>query len=91
MTDRQDFVDDIIEYIRASHREEGIIVYHPALKFAQPLYADPYRSKIFDEVAPIADREPAKGGLVEDPVYMQHLKSWGCRAYVDERVARGAA
>ena len=31
-----EFVRDIIEYVRACHREAGVLVYHDVLKFAEP-------------------------------------------------------
>lgn len=48
---KKDFVPDIVEYIRACHRDAGVLVYHPILAFAQPEYEDGFRKGVAEKVA----------------------------------------
>lgn len=84
-------VQDIIEYIRASHRDAGVLVYHPALKFAQPEYTDEFRKSVAEKVAKkLASGEaPPEDIDHEDPVQVQWAKSRDVHAYVQERIERG--
>jgi hypothetical protein len=93
LSDREDFVEDVVEYIRACHREEGVLVYHESLRFAQPEYDDAFRKRVAGVVSNRmkAGQVPQVGSSEEDPEDVQHLKAWDCRGYVQELLQRGAA
>jgi len=87
---KSDFVQDIVEYIRASHREEGILVYHPELKMFQPEYSDDFRKGIAARVQELM----AVGSQVhedmseEDSVQVQFAKTMDCVLYVSDKMER---
>lgn len=93
LSEKDDFVEDIIEYIRACHREEGVLVYHDALKFAQPKYDDVFRKRIAGIVSNrmVAGQVPQNDSKDDDPEDVQHVKAWDCHGYVSEMMRRGAA
>lgn len=92
LKDREDFVEDIIEYIRASHREDGVLVYHPILWFSMPPRDDDKQIEIERAViASIDDERPPNSAdtNAENPIDVQKLKTWGCMWYVLEKTAKG--
>lgn len=92
LSSREDFVEDIIEYIRACHREEGVLVYHEALGFAQPEYGDAFRKRVAGVVSNrMTAGQIPQGDSENDPEDVQHVKSWDCYGYVRELLQRGAA
>jgi hypothetical protein len=93
LSDKKNFVEDIIEYIQACHREEGVLVYHDVLKFAQPEYDDVFRKRVAGVVSNrMASGEVPQGDSQDnDPEDVQHVKTWDCFGYVQERLRKGAA
>lgn len=93
LSEKDDFVEDITEYIRACHREEGVLVYHEALKFAQPEYEDAFRKRVAAIVSNrmSAGQIPQVGSGESNPEDVQHIKAWDCYGYVQELLQRGAA
>lgn len=92
ISEKKSFVNDIAEYIRECHRREGVLVYHPALDFAQPEYEDAFRMNIAKTVRnKLSDNEAPRRDIDEEnPAEVQHLKTWGCYEYVREMFERGA-
>lgn len=85
---RRDWIIDIIEYIRACHRQYGQLVYHEVLKFAQPKYKDE-RADLVKRI----DKQIKVGVprlLDEDSIIeVQAAKTDDCDAYVRERLMKG--
>lgn len=85
-----EFVSDIIMYIRACHQMAGVVVYHPALKFAQPEYAEPLASLVARVQTAIDKGErPDDPVDLDDPFQVQLAKTLDISAYVDERLIKG--
>lgn len=91
LRDKTDFVQDVVEYIRACHREYGVLVYHPIVSFAQPAYEDGTRKAIAEYVQKeiAAGRPPLENVNHANPIEVQYLKAWDAIQYVEEQVADG--
>lgn len=91
LRDKTDFIEDVKEYVRACHREYGVLVYHPILGFAQPVYEDETRGPIAEYVGKEIDagRPPLENLNHANPIEVQYLKSWEVLRYVEEMVAKG--
>jgi len=87
---KKDFVNDVEEYIRACHREFGVLVYHPVLSFAQPQY-EGFRKQIAGFVGKMlgVGKEPPEKIDHENAIEVQYMNAWDVRMYVEERLQRG--
>jgi len=90
LNEKSDFVQDIVEYIRASHREEGILVYHPELKVFQPEYHDDFRRDTAARVQELVAEGSGTPAEIneEDPVQVQFAKTMDCTLYVMDKMER---
>lgn len=88
---KTDFVYDVTAYIRACHREYGVLVYHPILAFAQPKHEDEPLKSIVGHVRKEIEsgRPPVENLNHDNPIEVQYLKSWEVIRYVEEWVAEG--
>ena len=85
-----DFVRDIVMYIRACHQMAGVVVYHPALKFAQPEYSEPLSALVERVEKAIGNGFSPKDPIdLDDPFQVQLAKALDVSVYVDERLIKG--
>jgi hypothetical protein len=84
------YVSDILEYIRQSHKTHGVLVYHPILRFAQPHY-DGFREQIARFVKNrVRKSEPPPEEIDQkSPIEVQYMKTFDCIAYVREKMELG--
>lgn len=87
---KKDFVKDIEEYIRACHREFGVLVYHPVAAFAQPTY-EGFRKQIAGFVTRVLEAGSAPPEKIDqsNEIEVQFEKAWDVRMYVEERLQAG--
>jgi hypothetical protein len=90
LREKKSFVRDIPEYIRACHREAGVLVYHSALQQFQPTYEDSFRRDVAERVEGNL-RKPDPFVLRDDeenPAAVQTAKTLDVYAYVGERMEK---
>lgn len=90
LRDKGDFVPDIVEYVRACHREYGVLVFHPVLASMQPSY-EGFRGQIAEYVQKeiASGRPPLENLNHANPIEVQYLKAWDALMYVQELVQEG--
>jgi len=85
-----DLVRDIIIYIRGCHQMAGVVVYHPSLKFAQPIYPEPLASLVTQVEEAVANGITPNDPLdLDDAFQVQLAKTLDVSVYVDERLIKG--
>jgi hypothetical protein len=88
---RDTFVVDVAEYMRACHREVGVLVFHDTMRFAQPVYKGDMKRIAEAVMALLGKGTPPSAEIDhENPVQVQHAKAWDVSAYVQERLDRDA-
>jgi hypothetical protein len=90
LRDKSDFVPDVAEYVRACHREYGVLVFHPVLASMQPQY-DGFRGEIAEHVQKeiASGRPPLENLNHANAIEVQYLKAWDALMYVQELVQEG--
>lgn len=87
---KAEFSSDVSLYIRSCHHNAGVLVYHEALRFAQPAYeGENARIAAAVEKLLAAGAVPPKDINQDDPVQVQFAKTWDVAAYTQERIERG--
>lgn len=87
---KKDFIKDIEEYIRACHREYGVLVFHPVLAQWTPQY-DGFRKQIVEFVSRMLAENKAFPEKIDqsNAIEVQYMKAWDVNMYVEERLQRG--